>query len=289
MAAARLADLAATPSLRPLFAELVPNGRLDAFALTTGIDLRTAPNALAAGFDYSTLYLAETPFENSIVEKRFVDRLVVGATIESKHPGVRRISGTIGLVAETLVRVDHQLVAFDIGDPAEARVVELFVTGRLTRTPTALRGSALKGVPSEFGAAPVRFYAPGPFTGEWEQGARGLLGAATAFGATATPVGDDLRIEVAIVGNYSGMDVARLSSAWADLAESSIGRLMGFDHPSAPPEPRLGDGYLALEVRIPSRPVFAGLRAAVAADVWEMLGPGTRPDAPASPGDHGRQ
>jgi len=286
MAAARLADLENTPSLRPLLAQLVPDARLDAFTLSTGIDLRQVPDAVAAGFDYSTLYFAETPFENSPIETRFVDRLVSGATVESTHPRVRRVSGTIGLVAETLVRVDHRFVVFDVGDPGQAKIVELFVTGRIARSPSALRGSALGAVPADLASAPARFYAAGPFTGEWEKGARGLLGAATAVGVTATPEGQDLHVRLVIVGNYAGMDVARLSSAWQDLAESSIGRLTSLDQPSVPPEVRLEAGYLALDVKILARPLFAGMRAAVAADVWEMLGAPSRRSGDKPPGNN---
>jgi hypothetical protein len=279
MAAGRPAELANNPALKPLIAELLPTERLDAFASVTGVPLPDIPNALAAGFDLSTLYVAETPFENRMIETKFTDRLVAGAAVESKHPRVRRITGTVGLSPESLLRVDHRFVALAVGDPAQARIVELFVLGRLSRSPSALQGTALKGVPAEFAAAPLRFYAPGPFIGDWERGARGLLGGATAFGAMAVPEGDALQVKVAVVGSYEGTDVGRLSSAWQDLAESSLGRLTGLDQPISPPRTDLASGHLALEVKIALRPLFAGLRAAVAADVWEMLGgvPGKAP------------
>jgi len=272
MIVGRPAELANTPVLKPLIAELLPTERLDAFARATGVPLPDIPNALAAGFDLSTLYVAETPFENRIIETRFTERLVTGASVESKHPRVRRITGTVGLSPEALLRVDHRFVAFAVGEPAQAKIVELFLLGRLSRSPSALQGTALKGIPAEFAAAPLRFYAPGPFTGEWERGARGLLAGATAIGAMAVPEGDGLRVEVAIVGSYQGVDIGRLSAAWEDLAQSSFGRLTGLDQPITPPRAELPKGHLALEVKIPLRPLFAGLRAAVAADVWEMLG-----------------
>lgn len=278
MAVGRPAELASAPALRTLLPDLVPKDRLDAFAFSTGIDLRETPSALAAGFDYSTLYLAETPFENRIVETRFVDRLVPGASFETSHPGIRRATGTIGLTPEALVRVDRRFVAFSVGDPAQAKIVELYALGRLTRSPTALRGSALRELPGDFDSAPVRFYAPGPFTDEWVRGARGLLGGATAFGAMAKPEGDVLRVRAVIAGSYSAADVAQLSSAWTDLAESSLGRLTGLDHPSSPPEVSFRDHCLNLDVNILLKPLFAGLRAAVAADVWELLAPGRGPE-----------
>jgi hypothetical protein len=95
----------------------------------------------------------------------------------------------------------------------------------------------------------------------------------------AIPEGDDLRIRAVVIGSYTGMDVARLSSAWTDLAESSMGRLTGLDRPTSPPEVSLMRGFLSLEVKIAMKPLFAGLRAAVAADVWEMLAPAGGHDA----------
>jgi hypothetical protein len=282
MAVGRPADLANMPILRPFLADLLPSERLDAFALSTGIDLRETPNALAAGFDYGSLYVAETPFDNRVIEKRFTDRLVAGASVESKHPRVRRISGTVGLSPEALLRVDRRFVAFAVGDPSQTKIVELYLTGRLSRSPSALRGSALREVPADFATAPFRFYAPGPFTGEWATGAHGLLGAASAFAAAAAPEGDSLKVRAVLVGNYQGEDLARLSSAWADLAESSMGRLTGLDRPISPPATDLGPGRLTLEVKIALAPFFAGLRAAVAADVWEMLG-GRAPTRPLAP------
>jgi hypothetical protein len=281
MTVGRPAELANNPALKPLIEELLPSERLDAFARATGVPLPEVPNALAAGFDLSTLYVAETPFENRIIETRFTERLVTGSVVESKHPRVRRITGTVGLSPEALLRVDHRFVAFAVGDPSQARIMELFLVGRLSRSPSALQGTALKGVPPEFSAAPLRFYAPGPFSGEWERGARGLLAGATALGAMAVPDGDGLRLKIAIVGSYEGTDLGRLSAAWEDLAESSLGRLTGLDQPVAPPRTELAKGYLSLEAKIALRPLFAGLRAAVAADVWEMLGSPAKGPGPA--------
>jgi len=288
MAVGRPSELANTPALKPLIAELLPSERLDAFARMTGVPLPDIPSALAAGFDLSTLYVAETPFENRIVETRFTERLVSDASIESKHPRVRRITGTVGLSPEALLRVDHRFVAFAIGDPSQARIVELFVLGRLSRSPPALLGTALRGVPAEFAEAPIRFYAPGPFTGDWERGARGLLAGATALGAMAVPEGDGLRVRVAVVGSYEGADIGRLSAVWEDLAGSSLGRLTGLDQPISRPRAELSRGYLALEVKIGLRPLFAGLKAAVAADVWEMLGGSGKGRGPAGSGRGGR-
>ncbi len=271
MAAARLAELSRAPALRASLEKLFPPARLDAFARSTALDLRTVPSGVAAGFDYATLFLAETPWENASIEASFVDRLSSSTRFPSAHPSVRRVSGTLGPSPETLVRIDRSLVAVSIGDPTPARVVELYAEGRLGRSPPALKGSALSTLPSDLGTAPLRFYAPGPFSEEWASGARGLLGVGLALGVGAWPDGESLRIRAVLAGQWSGEDLARLSSAWSDLAESSMGRLLGLDQPASPPEFAVTPQHLTLSVRIALPPLVNGLRAAVVADVWEIL------------------
>lgn len=279
---ARLAELSRLPSLAPGLELLFPHSRLDAFELSTGLDLRAVPTGLAAGFDYATLFAAETPFDNALVQERFARRLVSGK-VESSHLHVHRVWGTIGLTPETLVRIDDRLVAASIGDPTPARVVELYALGRLGRSQPALAGSALATLPRDLESAPVRFYAPGPFLDEWSAGARGLLGAALALGVAAWPDGDGLRVRAVISGRWTGEDAARLTAAWDDLARSSMGRLLGLDQPTAPPEVMVTPEHLTLAVRLALLPLVSGLRAAVAADVWEFLEPPRAVGKPSSP------
>lgn len=291
MIVARLAELVHTPGLAPAIELLFPGPRLAGFAISAGLDLRTVSVGLAAGFDYSTLYVAESraPGEGELVESRFVDRLAGGARLSSPQPSVRRLSGVLGVVPQTFVHVREHLVAVAIGDPTPARVVELYARGLLARSPTALRGSALSTLPADVGAAPLALYAPGPFTAEWAAGARGLLGAAVALGVAARVEGESVSIEVFVTGRFEPADADRLGSAWADLAGSSIGRLLGLDRPENPPQTSATADQLRLKVRLPIMPLASGLHAAVAADVWEMLevptsrhSPASRP--PSSPG-----
>ena len=111
-------DSAFVEALRPLLSQR----RLEAFVETTGVDLRKTPTALAAGFDFGTLYMAETPRENERVQALFTERLLHGATVQRPHPNVHRVSGMIGKTPQTLVRIDHELIAVSVGDPTPARV-----------------------------------------------------------------------------------------------------------------------------------------------------------------------
>jgi hypothetical protein len=275
---ARLSELAKDPELHSSMELLFPTPRIAAFALLTGVDLREVPVGLAAGFDYATLYAAETPGDNALVQRRFEQRLMGGGRLEEQVPNVHRISGTLGESPETLVRIDHRLAAVAVGDPTPARVVELYALERLPRSPTALRGSALSTLPPDLESAPVRFYAPGPFAAEWGAAGGGLFEAALAFGVGAWPEGEVIRCRAVLSGAFRADDLPPLLHSWEKLAESSMGRLLGFDHPAAEPQVRVEDGRLVFEVQLARLPLMSGLRAAVAADVWEILG--TTPPKP---------
>jgi hypothetical protein len=265
---------------------LFPAARLDAFAGATGIDLREAPVAAAAGFDLATLFLAETPWENGNIERKFIERLTASPHLDTSPRGVHRVSGIVGLTPETLVRADRRFVAVSVGDPTAARVVQLYAEGRLGRSPPALKGSALSTLPPELATAPIRFYAPGPFSDEWARGARGLLGVTLALGVAAYSEEETLRVVASLSGRWNGADISQLEAAWNDLAGSSMGRLLGLDQPATPAEITATDDQLTLRVRLARLPLVTGLRAAVAADVWEFLkvpsSPQIAPPAPSA-------
>jgi hypothetical protein len=284
LAVARLAELAHAPEMRSSLELLFPAARLDAFASATALDLREAPVAAAAGFDLATLFLAETPWENASVERKFIARLTATPRAETSARGVHRIYGTVGLTPETFIRADHRFVAVSVGDPTPARVVQLYAEGRLGRSPSALKGSALSTLPAELATAPIRFYAPGPFSDEWARGARGLLGVTLALGVAAYSEAETLRVVAVLSGRWNGADVAQLEAAWNDLAGSSMGRLLGLDQPATPAEVTVTDEQLTLRIRLARLPLVTGLRAAVAADVWEFLKvPNTSKIAPEAP------
>jgi hypothetical protein len=268
------AKLLANADLARAFERLIPAARLQRFSDGSGIDLKATPSALAAGFDYSTLYIAATPESGSVAEHRFIERLVSGPISVEPVPGLRRLSGVVGTTPQTLLHIERLLVAVAVGDPTPTRVVEAYARGKLKKSPTALRGSALSALPAEMHAPELRFYAPGPFSGEWAVGARGLLAAAVALGIAATPLpAGQIAVQVHVAGDFGSDGEARttLLSAWRDLSESPLGRLLGFDRPVSEPVLSAARDLLTLEVVLEIEPIARGLHAAVSADVWEML------------------
>jgi hypothetical protein len=238
------------------------------------------PNGLLAGFDFATLYMAELRSGEALVEKKFEERLVSGGVLHSAHPDLRKLTGIVGRTPETLLIARGQWLAVAVGDPTAARVAEGFALRRLKKSVPALRGSALSTLPAELEQAPLRFYAPGPFLGEWARAARGLLAESSAVGVSARPVAPDgLEVVIALGGVDEGRAAereARLLGAWEDVAQSSTGHLLGLHEPLSAPRPKAGDGYVELRVALDLMALARGLRAAVSADVSEIL------DVPAS-------
>ena len=276
--------LAQEKALSQAVTRLLPPSGLDAYARSSGVDLRDIPSAMAAGFDFGTLYVAATPGPNERVEELFVERLVTEPRVRHPHPKIRFVSGIIGQTPEALVRIEDELVAVAVGDPTPAKIVILYAQGKLRRSPAALDGAALSTLPDELERAPVRVYFPGPFEGEWVRGARGLIGAAVAIGGAARPLGDDaVHLTFYLSGDWDAVGpdaTARLLAAWEDLATSRIGRLLGIDRPRSAPILSVSPDLLKLQIELYLAPLVDGLRAAVVADVWEMMGFDRVPEAP---------
>lgn len=275
MIVGRPAALADNKAVAEALSPIIPPARLAAYAQGTGVDLTHTKSALVAGFDYSTLYMAETNGDNSVVQRAFETRLLRGAVDKKPHPDLDFVQGVVGRTPETLVRLRGQLVAVAVGDPTPTRVVEAYALKRLKRSPTALDGAALSTLPDKLAEAPIVFYAPGPFKSEWVGGAHGLLGAALAVAITVSPLpGKRVRARVVLSGDWKseGPDgPSRLLATWDDLAHSSTGKLLGLDDPAAAPVLSTSDKLLSLQVELRLAPLVDGLHAAVAADVQEML------------------
>lgn len=262
-------DTAIATELERLF----PKQRLDAFERGSGVDLRRVPSALAAGFDYSTLYAAEIGSDGAAAQTAFTRRMVTEVKRRELHPDVTLITGMVGSTPQTMVHVRDRFVAVAVGDPSPARVLSLFVQGRLRRAVPAMRGAALSTLPvPELERGTLRFYAPGPFEDEWSRGARSLLGRSLACGASATVDGERVDVQLVIAGSFDpAADLPTAEAAWQDLAEHPLGHLLGLSTPAQAPRVEMTKYGIQLRVSLDIRPILLGLHSAVAADVWQMM------------------
>lgn len=270
----RPAELFGAPDLIAPLARLVPNGGLDLFRETTGVELRTMPSALVAGFDRSTLYLGAATFDPTVVETKFRERLLESGPRLAPRPDLVRLAGRIGSSLDTLLLLGRDAVAVAVGDSLPVRAVEAYTLGRL-RAPPALAAPPLAGVAARLGDAPVLAFAPGPFEGEWAEGVRGLLHAATAVGLAIrlTPRAG-LHLTAVVAGDFA-RDPTRagdlLLAAFRDLAESPLGRLAALDTPRTPPTVTPAEGALVLEVELEALPLLRGIEDAVSSQAREIF------------------
>lgn len=275
----------ADPELGPAIFQIVASRRFDAFAESSGVDLRTLSAGAVAGFPYATLYLAEVP--NGVAERArasFSDRLVAGAITKRPRPSLVRIAGVVGQTPESLVTIDDRTLAVAVGDPIQAKVAEAYAEERLKNSPTALRGAALSSLPDLYTGNAAVLLAPGPFDDEWQRAAGGLLQSTVAVGIAARPIGNGkIATTLCLSGAWdesAEAAAARLAAAWTTLARSSTGRL--FDLPESA-EITASPELLTLRVELALGSLVHGLQASVLTDVTQILSVPSKPGTDAAP------
>lgn len=266
-------QLLAEPELGQTISQIIPSARFDAFAESSGLDLRVLPEAAIAGFPYSTLYVAELPRGSAALARaRFSERLLAGAVSKQPHPGLTRITGVIGQTPETLLTIDDRLLAISVGDPVPAKIAEAYAEERLKHSPPALRGAALSTLPELASNNVAVLFAPGPFADEWQRAAGGLLQSAVAIAITAQPIGNGkVATTLYLAGAWqdSAEDAARrLSAAWSTFARSSAGRLFELNDTA---EVSTSPDLLRLRIELELAALVRGLRASVFADLSQIL------------------
>jgi len=273
-------QILAEPELGQAISQIIPSVRFDAFAQSSGVDLRAVSEAAIAGFPYSTLYLAELPSGTAgLVRARFSERLLAGALRKQPHPGLTRITGVIGQTPETLLTIDDRVLAISVGDPVQAKIAEAYAQERLKHSRPALRGAALSALPELAGDHVAVLFAPGPFADEWQRAAGGLLQSTEAVAITAQPIGHGkVATTIYLAGAWqdsaqdslaSGDDAARrLTAAWSTFARSSAGHLFELNDAA---EVGVSPTVLTLRVELELASLVRGLRASVLGDLSQIL------------------
>ena len=273
-------EIVMDPELGPALTQIMPSQRLDAFAESSGVDLRAVSQGAVAGFPYATLYLGQVPDGvAALARERFSERLVAGAVTKRPRPNLSLITGVIGQTPETLLSVGDRVLAVAVGDPLLAKIAEAYAEERLKNSPSALHGSALSTLPELSAGNVAVLLAPGPFADEWRRAAGGLLESTTAVGIALAPTGGGKIVtKVYLSGAWQDSGTVatrRLATAWSAFAQSSAGRLFELN-PVA--DVTASADLLTLSVELELAPLIRGLKAAVLSDVAELLQmPGSAP------------
>ncbi len=269
-------------SLSPVIASILPNDQLRAFAREWGgLDLREADTLVFASYPSTLLSLAHQAIDPRRVEAAFTSRAQsVEGRSSNASTGVTRVWGTVGARREQLAILGAECIGLEQGRFGPLRTAELFAEGRLRRASPALHAAPLARAAELLGEAPARAFAPGPFEGDLQRGAGGLIGASTAIAASVRVSGQDrpspgLRIHILILGAWgaeSGVAADKLRAVFDVLAASGVGRLLGLFEPVARPSVEGSGEALSLDVTIDAAVFARGLRATTAAEASEIMG-----------------
>lgn len=282
-------ELAANPALIPAIDRLVTSKRFATFAERNGVDIRAVGELVLAGYPETTLTLARATLDPAKVEAAWSGRMVhvdgrsLDRATTDPLANIVRSWGSVGTEREQIAIFGREAVGLELGRFGPLRAAELFAEGRLKRASPALRADPLLRTTALVGDAPVRAFAPGPFTGDLAAGLGGLLGAATAVAGAARvvePVATGagghtgLAFTVLLTGAW-GADAPvaadRLRAAFDVLAATSVGLLLGLSHPLAAARVSSTADMLELEVTLDAEALADGLRAATAATVEEIM------------------
>jgi len=287
-------DLSAHAELLPAIDVALPRAELADITARLGFDPLSATELVMASYasaeGEATLFLVRGALEPekleqsfgaraAVVEGRAVDR--AGAPDGSGEGAIVRTWGTLRHERAQMATFGRQAAALEVGRFGPLRVAELFAQERLKRASPALHVGPLARAAELLGpgdAAPARAFALGPFEGETAKGLGGLLAASTSAAVAARPtmLADRAAFSVVLVltGGWqeAGAKAAdRLAAAFDALSASPLGRLSGLDRPLAPVRVEVLPDALRLTVGLDALALARGARAAMGAEVAEMM------------------
>jgi hypothetical protein len=291
-------DLVSHAELLPAIDTLFPHDRVAAFAERNGFDPLALEELTMASYSSAEgetmLYLARGALNPGKLEAIFRARTggVDGRGVDRQ--GEQEIVRTWGTVRQSRAQIatfGHEAAGLEVGRFGPLRAAELFAEGRLKRASPALKSPALARAEElsretegagqaapDVEVPPLRAFALGPFEGETAKGLGGLLAASTAAAIVARPatVGDHaaLRLTLILVGGW-GADAPkaadRLAAAFDALSATSLGRLAGLEHPLNLVHVEPLPDALRLTVALDALGLARGARAAMGAEVSEIM------------------
>jgi hypothetical protein len=289
-------ELAAAPDVLPALDALLPRAEVAAFADRNGgvdpLSLAELVIAAYAGDEGSTtLYIARGSLTPERIETSFRQRAesVEGRAVDREDDvnGIVRTWGMLRGERAQIATFEREAAALEIGRFGPLRVAELYAQGRLRRAAPALKMAPLPRAAELLRGAgdatdpPVRAFALGPFEGASAKGLGGLFAASTSVALSARPSAltgarepTGLACVLVLTGGWGPEAPAaaeRLRAAWDALTATALGRLAGLDHPLQPPVVSPAPDSLRLTVALDPVALARGLRAAMGAEIGEIM------------------
>jgi len=263
-------------ALKPGLAKLFPEFRFDAYERASAIDVRKLKRVVIASYGQSTLFLLQGVADPKEAERRFRARLMSDITRTVQRDDAVIVSGKLASgQTRAIVALAPDVVVIESGGSRMAKAAYYHAIGKLKRSPGALQAPGMAALAARLGASPLIGLAPGPFQGEWERGLHGLLVAATGVGAAVrvTPVGT-LQGSFVVAGDWGDRAEAasqRLAKSWDDITRSGFGGLTGLQEPAQPPLSTHAPDAVSITVEVNAAKFLDGLRAAVSAQINEIM------------------
>jgi hypothetical protein len=261
-----------------------PHAQVSSFEERYGFDPLALEELVVASYaaadGQATLYLGRGTVDPGRLEGVFRHRAehVDGRAVDRPENDLVRTWGTVRGQRAQLATFGTLGAALEVGRLGPLRAAELFAEGKLKRAAPALRLGAIARAAELAGEAPARGFALGPFEGESARGLGGLLAASTAAAVSAKPavLGGRAALDVTLVlvggwGSSAAEAAERLRAAFDALSATALGRLSGLGHPLAPVQVEALPDALRLTVGLDALDLAAGARAAMGAEVSEIM------------------
>ncbi len=271
--------------LGPAIARIVTGRAFDDFkGRNGGVDLREMDEVAVASYGGVTVSGVRGLVDPGAVERAFgsrasaVDARAIDHAPDVAEDRIVRLFGMLRGVRAQVCTMGRSAVLLEEGTLGPLRAAVAFAQGKLKRTKPALRTRPLDRIAELLGEAPLRFFAPGPFEGEWSKAAGGLLAAATAFGARMAMVDGTLMFSFVLTGTdaqtwerEAEAVQKRLSAAFDVISQSDLGKLARADKPKVSAATRIDKDALWLHVGYDPALLAEGIHAALDAEISEIL------------------
>jgi hypothetical protein len=265
--------------------QVIPEERFRSFASHNGgIDPRLLDELVIARYSDVTLTLGRGTVDPGALQKAFerralhMDARVVDPTAPVGGQIVRMFGDTTKERMQ-LVTFGREAFALETGRFGPLRVAELFAQGKLHKAKPALRAAPLDRAAALLGdGAAARFFAAGPFEGEWENALGGLLRASTGVALslrTARGGHGHVKAVVVVLGAFEKApeDAARRFGALVDvlLSKNPFGRMLGLHEPIESPRVFGLPDALRVEATFDGERIARGAHQALEAEISEIM------------------